>query len=691
MLTYSSFRDVMVAMGQIPDNLLGFEASGVITHVGRQVTAFKRGDKVCTLGHGAHGTVFRNKASFCQNIPDGLSFEAAATLPLVHCTAFYALVHIARVQRKQTVLIHAAAGGVGQAAIQIAKHHEAEVFATVGSAEKKKLIKDLYDIPEDHIFNSRDLSFAKGVLRMTNERGVDCVLNSLSGEALQESWRCVAPFGTFVEIGLKDILSNSNLEMRPFIQDASFTFINLKHVMAGNPLLLTKIMNGAFDYVRQGVTRPVSPITVYPISEVENAFRLMQTGKHQGKIAISWAGTGAVPVLHRPKASMALNPHASYLLVGGFGGIGRSLAHLLVRLGARHLCFISRSGAKSPEAEVLVRELEALGVKIRVYSCDIAHMEDLAETFKDYAASMPPCKGVFQCAMALRDTLFERMSHKQWIESLQPKVQGSWNLHSLMPKELDFCIFLSSFTGIFGHRTQSNYAAGGTYEDALAHYRVSRGLKAVTIDLGIMRGVGVLAEQGSTDYFKEWEEPFGVREKELHLLVEKIIAAETGGPSVKGSRPIPPQIITGLATGGAAKAAGIRTPYYFSDPRFSHLALTGLSSAGNSETADGTASTANPLKDFPAVAATDAATACQNLTAALVVRVAKSLQTAPSEIATARPLHTYGVDSLVAIEIVNWLLKETKMAVTVFEVLASIPITEFAARLVDKCQKSATK
>ncbi|KAL8830784.1 MAG: hypothetical protein Q9191_001239 [Dirinaria sp. TL-2023a] len=678
----------MVAMGQIPDNLLGFEASGVITHAGKQVSAFKPGDKVCTLGHGAHATVFRNKASFCQNIPDGLSFEAAATLPLVHCTAFYALVHIARLQPKQTVLIHAAAGGVGQAAIQIAKHHQAEIFATVGSPEKKKLIQDLYGIPDDHIFNSRDLSFAKGVLRMTHGRGVDCVLNSLSGEALQESWRCVAPFGSFVEIGLKDILSNSSLEMRPFIQDASFTFINLKHVMVGNPLLLAKIMNGAFDYVRQGVTRPVSPINVYPVSEIENAFRLMQTGKHQGKIAISWAGSGAVPVLRRPKTSVALNPDASYLLVGGLGGIGRSLAHLLVRLGARYLCFISRSGAKSREAQTLVRELEALGVKIRVYSCDIVHMKDLAKTFKDYAANMPPCKGVFQCAMALRDTLFERMSHKQWTESLQPKVQGSWNLHSLMPQELDFCIFLSSFVGIFGHRTQSNYAAGGTYEDALAHYRVSRGLKAVSIDLGIMRDVGVLAEQGSTDYFKEWEKPFGVREKELHLLIEKIITAETGNSSAKDSPVIPPQIITGLATGGAAQAAGIRTPYYFSDPRFSHLALTGLS-AGASEAADGSSSSANPLKDFPAVAATDAATASQNLTAALALRVAKSLQTAPSEIDTARPLHTYGVDSLVAIEIVNWLLKETKMAVTVFDVLASIPIVDFAARLVDKCQKSA--
>ena len=677
----------MVVMGQIPDNLLGFDASGVITSVGRQVSSFKPGDKVCTLGHGAHRTSFRNKAAFCQMIPDGLSFEEAATLPLVHCTAFYALVHIARVQPKQTVLIHAAAGGVGQAAIQIAKIHKAEIFATVGSAEKRKLINDLYGIPEDHIFSSRDLSFSKGILRMTKGRGVDCILNSLSGQALQESWRCIAPFGTFIEIGLKDILSNSSLEMRPFMQDASFTFTNLKHVMTANPLLMAKIMNGAFEYLHKGLTQPISPVTIYPVTDVENAFRLMQTGKHRGKIAISWTGAGVVQVLYRSKASVALNPLASYLLVGGLGGIGRSLARLLVRLGARYLCFIGRSGAKSVEAQTLVQELEASGVKTRVHSCDIANKKDLAKAFEDCAATMPPFRGVFQCAMALHDTLFERMSYDQWTKSLQPKVHGSWNLHTLIPQELDFFIFLSSFVGIFGHRTQSNYAAGATYEDALAHYRVLHGLKAVTIDLGIMRDVGVIAERGSVNYFKEWEEPFGIRESELHLLIQKIIVAETAKSSGTDDHAVlPPQIVTGLATRGAAQTAGIRTPYYLTDPRFSHLALSDISSTAASETTSN--SKADLLKDFPVLAVTDPTTASLNLTAALVARVAKSLQTTPEEIVIERPLHTYGVDSLVAIEIVNWVLKETKMVITVFDVLASIPITGFAARLVEKCGKN---
>ena len=677
----------MVAMGQIPDSMLGFEASGIIINAGQHVSSFKPGDKVCTLGFGAHRTVFRNKADFCQRIPDGLSFEEAATLPLVHCTAYYALVHIARVQPKQTVLIHAGAGGVGQAAIQIAKYHELEIFTTVGSADKRKLIRDTYGIPDDHIFNSRDLSFVKGVLRMTKGIGVDCILNSLSGEALQQTFRCIAPFGTFVEIGLKDIQNNSNLEMRPFMQDATFTFMNLKHVMTDNAQLMTKILKSTFEYLHRHISQPVSPVVTYPIAEVENAFRLMQTGRHSGKIAISWNGSGAVPVLHRPASSIALEPHASYLLVGGFGGIGRSLARLLVRLGARYLCFMSRSGDKSTEAQMLVRELKSRGIEIRVYCCDIANKIDLAENFKDYTACMPTCKGVFQCAMALRDTLFEKMSHRQWIESLRPKVQGSWNLHSLLPAELDFYITFSSFAGIFGNRTQANYAAGCAYEDALAHYRVACGLKAVTIDLGIMRDVGVIAEQGSTGYLKEWEEPFGIREKELHLLIKMIIAAERHNASTSGVKnSVPNQVLTGFATGGAVQAAGIRTPYYFSDPRFSHLALTGASST-SSESESSSVTSSDPLKHFSTLATTDPAAASCNLTAALVSRVGKSLQTATSEIDTARPLHSYGVDSLVAIEIVNWVLMETKVAVTVFEVLASIPITDFARKLVEKCGK----
>lgn len=665
----------MVALGQIPDVLLGFDASGIIVRVGKDVKRFRPGDAICTLGHGTHRSLFRNKAKFCQLLPRGLSFEEAATLPLAHCTAFYALVYIARVRQGQSVLIHAGAGGTGQAAIQIAKHLEVEVFITVGSTEKRRFIKETYDIAEDHIFNSRDLHFAKGVLRITNGRGVDCVLNSLSGAALQESWRCIAPFGAFVEIGVKDIMNNSRLEMRPFLQDASFTFINLQHIMTERPELMINILDDTFDFLRRGITKPAMPVTVYPISEVEGAFRLMQTGKHKGKIALSWSPRLA-NVETGVTAPSKLDPNASYLLVGGLGGLGRSLANLLVCLGARNLCFISRSGDRSSQAKSLIQVLSERAIQTRVYRCNIANAKQLAETLK-CCGKVHPIKGVFQCAMVLDDTIFERMTYQQWITGLQPKVEGSWNLHTLVPPDLDFYITLSSFVGIFGNRSQSNYASGGAFQDALAFHRRSLGLKAVTVDLGIIRDVGGLAEHGSTSFIKEWEEYFGIREYELHGLMRRIIASEIGNTGE-----MPPQIITGFATGGSARVARIRRPFYFDDPRFSILAETGLSKE-EKDFRSNVVEKKTELREQLAQAKTlpDAARAVKE---ALVARVAKSLQTDLSEIDEHRSLFTYGIDSLVAVELSDWIFKQTRVVASVLDILASRPITDFALHLASK-------
>lgn len=674
----------MVAMGQIPDSLLGFEASGTILRVGSDVAGLSPGDQVYVLGHGAHRTVFRTKGKFCQRIPPNLSHEEAATIPLVHATACYALMHIAHIHKGQSILIHSGAGGVGQAALQLANHVGLEIFTTVGSEDKRTLVHKEYNIPYDHIFNSRDLSFAKGVMRMTGGRGVNCILNSLSGEALRQSWHCIAPFGHFIEIGLKDILNNTRLDMQPFLQDASFTFINLKRVMTGNPDLLAEILEEVSYYLSGGILKPVTPIKVYPLSDMESAFRLMQVGKHRGKIALSWGGDDVVPqmVHHRSGPPASLNPAVSYLLVGGLGGLGRSLAGLLVDLGARHLCFISRSGATSDEAKAFIHRMASIDVHVVVYQCDIADSSALQAVLARHSTNEPPIKGAFQCAMALHDSLFETMTHHQWCASLRPKVLGTRNLHLLLPGDLDFFIILSSFAGIFGNRGQCNYAAANTYQDALAHQRRRLGLKAVTVNLGIMREIGVLAEQGATGYLKEWEIPFGIREREFHSLMRMVIAAETGG---QGSA-VPAQIITGLPTGKMVYNAGIRRPFFFDDPRFSELAAAGLESIGNdipSSTKPNVSGTTATLQSLIAEA-DSITTASDAMTEAIIARLARSLQTSTSEIDASKPLHSYGVDSLLAVEMVNWIHKETKVTVSVLEVLATMPISELALKIVGR-------
>ena len=407
MLTCSSFRDIMCAMGEIPDDHIGREASGIVLRTGKHVTRFKTGDRVCCLGGGAHATTFRAPEMLCNLMPDNMSFAEAASFPVVFCTAFHALVDLMRVEKGQTILIHAAAGGVGQAALQVAKYFELEIFATVGSSDKKAQIQTLYGISDDHIFNSRDMSFAQGIMRATNGKGIDHILNSLSGEALRKTWNCIAPFGTFVEIGIKDILMNSGLDMRPFGQQAAFCFLNLEKMERLKPERLAHIFDRVLNFFQQGIFRPVAPVVTYPISELENGFRLMQMGKHRGKIVLSFGGKNVVPVLRSRDGIVRLGADRTYLLVGGLGGLGRSLSNLLVDNGARNLCFLSRSGAASAGAKALVADLRSRGVRIQVMKCDISDESSLKAALQICSDEMPPIKGVFQGAMVLRDSLFE--------------------------------------------------------------------------------------------------------------------------------------------------------------------------------------------------------------------------------------------------------------------------------------------
>ena len=291
-----NFVDIMVAMGQISDSMLGAECSGVVTRMGEGVSKFKAGDRVMTWLLGCHQTLVRNPQAMFQSIPDDMTFEVAASMPTIYCTVYYSLFDAARLRKGETVLIHAAVGGVGQAAIILSQYLQAEIFVTVSSEEKKALLMEKYNIPEDHIFNSRNLSFAKSVMRMTANKGVDVVLNSLAGEALRQTWRCIAMFGRFVEIGKKDVVGNTGLDMAPFMNNVTFTSVNLLGIYRHNVPLASRIFQDVVDLIHKGVIRAVEPLTVYDYSQIESAFRTMQTGKHLGKIVLRPNAHDLVPV-----------------------------------------------------------------------------------------------------------------------------------------------------------------------------------------------------------------------------------------------------------------------------------------------------------------------------------------------------------------------------------------------------------
>jgi NADPH:quinone reductase-like Zn-dependent oxidoreductase len=610
----------MASMGLISTPILGFEASGIVIQAGSIASHIAPGTRVSVLGEHTHGTRIRVDYRLITAIPDDMSFEEAAALPIVGTTAYHALVNLAKLRQGQSILVHAAAGGVGQAAIQLAIHLGLTVYATVGTDDKRKLLVERYNMPDEHIFYSRDTSFVKSVKRITNGRGVDCVLNSLSGELLRASWGCVAKFGTFIELGLRDITNNMRLDMRPFSNVTTFAFCNILAMMQERPSFMGDILHKTFELVHQKVFTASSPTTVYKAGEVQEAFRTMQQGKHRGKLVLSFSGTTHIPFLQDAKDSLQLDPSSTYLIVGGLGGLGRSFAHELVASGARNLAFLSRSGDKAPAAKALLEDLASQKVRVYAYAVDVADEKSFNEAMEKCSNDLPPIRGIIQMAMVLRDVIFEKMSHDAWMQPLRPKVRGTWNLHKYFDhsRPLDFFVICSSNSGIHGYPSQAQYAAGNTYQDALARSRRKSGLKAVAVNLAIMRDVGILAEQGMTGNIATWEEALGVREPVFHALMKSLI---TGQQGPNESQRTPPQLCTGLGTADIMAAHGLTLPYYFTDPKFGPLSVLSVRSGTTTDSRHAVVSIASEL-----VEASNMEEATDIVTRALVKKIAEILQ-----------------------------------------------------------------
>lgn len=280
-----NFLDIMVSLGQVIGTDLGVEGSGVVTRTGPK-SKFNVGDRVCGIARGTMKTYARAVDDALVKIPDGLSWALASSLPVVYATSYAALYDIANIQKGESVLIHAAAGGIGQACIQLAKVRGAEIYATVGSIEKRDLLEETYGIPRDHILSSRDLTFASGIKRMTKGRGVDVIVNALSGAALRATWDCIAPFGRFVEVGKVDIYSSARLNMEKFKNNVSFEFVDVGFMANNQRPNFQRILTDVMHMVDEGKIGELHPVQVYPFARIQDAFRYMQSGRHSGKIVL---------------------------------------------------------------------------------------------------------------------------------------------------------------------------------------------------------------------------------------------------------------------------------------------------------------------------------------------------------------------------------------------------------------------
>ena len=412
-----NFKDVMVTLGQV-EGYLGHDCSGIVSEIGSSVTNVCVGDRVCALGRETFSTTLECSALNAIKIPDEMSFPDGASIPAVFCTAYYSLVTIAQLRRGESVLIHAAAGGVGQAAIMIAQMIGAEIYTTVGNETKKQHLTAIYRLRSDRIFSSRSPHFGQQIREATNQRGVDVILNSLSGELLRVSWESLAKFGRFVEIGRSDIDRNSRLDMATFSKSIMFASVDFEMLRDEKPALTQSLLADVMDLFRCGKLRTVTPVTVFSIEALGSALHGLQSGKVMGKAVIeplpgqkvqvslrSPQGSRKRLILSQAMPSTARHPlirsDATYLITGGLGGLGRSMTRWLAQQGAKSVALLSRSGHTSANAKILTEEFSGSDVNISVLKCDVGDVDQVREAVEVCSQSMPPIRGIIHGAMVL--------------------------------------------------------------------------------------------------------------------------------------------------------------------------------------------------------------------------------------------------------------------------------------------------
>ncbi|KAF3903982.1 hypothetical protein AA313_de0201300 [Arthrobotrys entomopaga] len=674
-----NFKDCLIALGALNENKIGSEISGIVRRIGRDIEGHKLvpGDRVCGFAGDGYRTLYRTQGSSLSRISRStlLSDIDAASIPVNFATAWHALKHVARLGSGERILIHSGAGGTGQAAIQIAQYLGAIIFTTVSTQEKRDLLTTKYKIPSDHIFNSRDTKFATEIKRMVGS--VDVILNSLSGDALFSSWECMAPFGRFVEIGKKDIQSQGRLPMAQFEKNISFSAVDLGHMAIVRPKYVAHLVDEVLAvFNRPGGLRTVYEVQKFDISEIVEAFRLIGSGKSTGKIVVEMTPQSQVLALLPPKQNSRFSPTASYIIAGGLGGLGRVAAQWMADRGAKHLILLSRSGPRTESAEAFVEDLKGMGVNCLTPACDISNRSLLQKTLQ--SLHVPPIKGCIQSSMVLRSTLFADMKHPEWTEATEAKVAGSWNLHELLPKDLDFFILLSSVQAVFGARTQANYNAANTYMDGLALHRVSRGLKAVSVMLGVVTTDGYLAEaehQDERDLLLAQNTYHGVETPDFHAMLDYYCDSRMPLLSVEEA-----QVTFGMKLLYENPDLDPLGTIWGRNPMFQ--ALRRLTEADGSKV-----SKDSGKKDLASLmaAANTIEDAAKVVMSALTTRLSSTIAGMdPEDMDQSKPIQAYGVDSLQTMELRSWFLRYFKADLPTFSILGAPSLTALANSIVEK-------
>ena len=653
-----NFRDVMWAMGLLPDEALldgyagptmGLECAGTITAVGDGVDGFAIGDRVMAFAPASLSTATVTAAHAVMRMPSGMSYAAAATIPVAFLTTVYALGQLAQLAEGETVLIHGGAGGVGLAAIQYAKHRGARVFATAGSPAKRALLRNL---GVEAVLDSRSLSFADEVMRLTDGEGVDVVLNSLAGEAMRRSLMLVKPFGRFLELGKRDFYENSSIGLRPFRHNVTYYGIDADQLPLRRPKLAAALFDEIADLFARGALRPL-PHRSFDYGDVETAFRLMQASGHIGKIVLTPGET--LPAAIPAPTLYAARADRTYIVTGGLDGFGLEAARWLARHGARHVALLSRRGPATPNADTVLASFAESGVDARAYAVDVGDEAALSTTLAAIRAEQAPLGGIVHAAVAMDDALLRDLNADRLARALHPKLGGADALDRLTRGDgIDLFLLFSSVTTAFGNPGQGNYVAANAAIEAVARRRQAEGLAALAVQWGPIGDAGYLARETQVS----------------DMLARQLGSAHVGAAEALDT--LPSLLASGIPVAGMAPirwGALRRQLPLMQSPLFAEMGGPAAEEAAEVD-----------LKALLAECSPEEAR--ERITGLLVEEVARIMKLAVERVEPQRPLAELGMDSLMAVELRLAVEQRFGISIPLLALSEGATLTAMAGRIV---------
>ncbi|KAK2616187.1 hypothetical protein QQS21_000819 [Conoideocrella luteorostrata] len=676
-----NMKDLSIATARFDAPYMSCETAGIVREVGPGVTSLQPGDGVFGMALGGMGNFTRMPAQVASRIPDKESFVNAASMPVSFLAALYSLDHLARLQPGESVLIQSAAGAFGIAAIQVARTLGAKIYATVSTDEKRMVLVKQFGIEPLDIFNSRSLSSINDIMERTQNKGIDVVLSTASGDLMHETWRCISPLGRFIDVGRRDVLGGGSLAMEVFKRNATFCSFDLCIVYEEKPEVIARLMDQLLSLWSSGAIRPFKQLTTFCISQLEVGMSMLAKGIHAGKIVITFDDPKSLLKVRRHVSRTNFVSNAVYVMVGCLGGLGRSLAAWMVERGARQLVFLSRSALEKSESADFITELSAMGATATHYRCDVTDLDSLTTTIRDIS-STSEVRGVIHAGMVTGDSWFNQTTYELVQSVLAPKLTGTVNLHyATKHLPLDFFLLTSSITGVIGTPAQAAYAAGNAFQDAFARFRHEQGLPATALALGLIQEVGSISNQPGIQQQLQRNATYGISETEfLQLLDGAMCQSQLSqlNPSdlVKLDPSCVSQILTGFEPGrfipyvAADKMKEIK---WHNNSRFQYVMRAILESADESHLT--TPDRPEEIVSSPAAQLQQASSAEEKLVVvrhAITSHIASLLNLDANDIDCNKPMTEYGIDSLVAAELRNWLIRTFGVVFTLLQLLSKL-------------------